>query len=723
MSAEQPKRRWRVTRRGFLTGAGATAGVLSLGVVFGRAPFYRMLASNPAESDPPPTATMLATPDAWFEITADDQIKLFLAKVEMGQGIHTALAQIAAEELDARWDQVEVVQASTSFGPGDQLGTQASASITSTWQPLRTVAATIRESLKLSLATRLNADVSQFKTEEGKVVHIQDDQISMTYGEIVAFTPELPELPAEPSLKARSNYGKIGQSHQRVDLPAKITGEAVYAYDVRVDGMLYGAVVHPPFVGATMTSASAGTAAEMPGVVEVVIDQRDNLAGVVAQTRSQAWRALSRLEIEWSSPTAMSTEEVLDQLDVSGRGYQMQIVGNTGQALNESITLESEYMSPLGIHATMSPQAALADVRADGVTIWADAQWPESTRTAVATRLGLTEADVDIRPTYIGGGFGRKLIVESAEEAALLSRAVGKPVHVGWNRRTSNQIGFYRPPTRNRIQARLDNGRITAWETTHASGETIFPTLNLVARTFLGVDSGSYNGTINFYEGIPNRHMTANIVQLPIRTGLWRGLGMLGNVFAMEGVMDELAEMAGADPIQFRLDHLGDSELNQRMAVALEKASELANWSEPVSAGRGRGVAMSADTGTISVMIAEVSQDELGLKVDKVTCVVDAGLIINPDGARAQIEGSVMMGASAALTEVINIANGEIREDNFDRYTVLRIDRAPEVVTHLIDSPLDPRGLGEFAIGPIAAAIANAAYNLTGERKRELPLM
>ncbi|MEM7798024.1 MAG: molybdopterin cofactor-binding domain-containing protein, partial [Chloroflexota bacterium] len=683
------KRKWRVTRRGFLTAAGATAGVLALGVVFGRGPFYRSLASSPAEAEPPPGSTPLNTPDAWFEITAQDEVRLMLNKVEMGQGIHTALAQIAAEELDARWEQITIVQASTAYGPGDALGTQASASITASWLPMRQAAATLRETLKLALAEQLNTDVNRFQTSKGGVEHVADSSIRMTYGEIVALTETWPEVTAEPVLKGRDSYRLIGQSKGRVDLLSKVRGDAEYAFDVKVDGMVYGAVAHPPFVGAEMAQVSEGDAGTLPGVIQVVIDRRAGIAGVVAETRTQAWRGVNRLEIEWSQPTAMTTGEILDQLDVSGRGYQMQIVGDASRASGNAPTLDVEYSTPLGVHATMSPQAALADFKNGRVTVWTDSQFPESTRTQVANRLGVAESAVEIQPTYLGGGFGRKLEVESAEEAAFLSRAVGRPVHLGWNRREMMQLGIYRPPTRNRLQATLDGDRINAWETTHASGETIWPTLNPAIQALLGVDFGSYNGTINFYEEIPNRLLTTNIVNLPIRTGLWRGLGLMGNTFATESFMDELAVAAGVDPLQFRLNHLGSSDFNRRIAVVLERVAEASGWGTPLPDGRGRGIATCADTGTCMAMVAEVSIDDLGLNVERVTAAIDAGLIINPDGAIAQVESCIMMGVSAALTETIDVVDGEVSQRNFDTYELLRIDRAPDILVELIDSPLD----------------------------------
>lgn len=716
------KRKWRMTRRGFLIGIGATTGALAVGVALGREPFYRMLASNPAESDPPPGAAPLNTADAWFEITPDDRVRVFMAKIELGQGVHTSLAQIAADELDARWDQIEIVQATTSNGPGDGLGTQASASITGSWLPLRQAAASMREMLKLTMAAQIGVDVASLTASDGVVMVADDPDTRMTYGELVAATSEWPAPPEDPPLRERSAYKMIGQSMPRVDLPAKIRGEAEYAFDMRIDGMLYGAVAHPPHIGAEIVSASAGTAKDSASVVDVVIDVENNFAGVVAKTRPAAWRAVEELAITWSDPIALDNAAIMEQLDASGAGMQMQIVGNAPQEIGDAPTHEAEYTSGMAVHATMSPQAALADVRADGATIWSGMQWPDPVRTEVAGALGLDQENVEIVPTYVGGGFGRKLIVESAIEAARLSQAVGKPVHVGWNRQSSMQQGMYRPPTRNRIRAKMDGDQIAALDVIHSSGETLFPLFPLSVRLLLGVDSGSYTGAASQYERIPNRQMTANIVKLPIRTGLWRGLGLTSNTFANESFLDELAASVSADPLQFRLNHLDDSPLNQRMRGVLEATAESANWNTPAPDGRARGIAVCADTGTCMAMVAEVSIDNEGVRVHHVHAAVDAGLIINPDGARAQIQGNVMMGVSSALLETIDVQDGAVQQANFHNYPILKLDRAPAVTITLIESDSEPRGLGEYVVGPVAAAIGNALFALTGERQRSLPL-
>ena len=715
------KRKWRLSRRGFLVGLGATGGLLALGVALGRESVHQIFAGDPSSSEPPPGANPASSPDAWFEITADDQVRIYVAKVEMGQGIHTTLAQIAAEELEARWDQIEVVQASTANGPGDALGTQASASITGSWLPLRTAAASMREMLVGAMATRLNTAPANLKASEGAVHLVGDPQTKLSYGEIVALTETWPEPPDAPTLKPRADYLLIGSSMPRVDIPQKVMGNGGYSYDVDLDEMLYGAVAHPPAIGVTIEAVERNGADEMPGVIELVIDQRNNFVGAVADTRSRAWKAINRMNITWSEPEPISNETLMAQLDPDGGRFQMQEIGNAPSVIGSAPTFEAEYRSGMAVHATMEPQASTALVIGDQATIWTGTQFQEATQTEIAQRLRIPADAVEIIPTYLGGGFGRKLVVESSIEAALLSQAVGQPVQVGWQRTDMMQQGFYRPPTVNRLKAKLDGEQITAIDVLHSSGETFIQLLPFVARLAMGVDSGSYTGAASVYDRIENRRLTPNIVNLPIRTGLWRGLGLNGNIFAMESFMDELAEQVGVDPVQFRLNHLGESDLNRRLAHVLQRVADLSEWSTPAPAGRARGIALCADAGTCTAVVAEVGQDEAGFRVYKLTTVVDAGLIINPDGATAQIQGCMLMGTSSALYEDIVVEEGRVTQRNFDTYPILRFDRAPEVMVELVDSPDDPRGLGEFAIGPVAAAIANGVSTLTGVRQRQLP--
>jgi isoquinoline 1-oxidoreductase beta subunit len=308
-------------------------------------------------------------------------------------------------------------------------------------------------------------------------------------------------------------------------------------------------------------------------------------------------------------------------------------------------------------------------------------------------------------------------------EAARLSQAVGQPVHVGWTRAEEMQLGFFRPPTHSALSARLENGRIVALRHEQASGEVAFPFLPGFLQTVFGSDFGAWRGARIVYRGIPNLEATAKAVALPVRTGWWRGLGLLANIFAIESFMDELAAAAGADPLQFRLDHLGGDEDNQRLARLLQAVAERAGWSSSPPAGRARGIACSADYGTMAAMVAEVSLDDSSgeIRVHRATIGIDPGLIINPDGAIAQTQGCVVMGLSSTLIEEMTVADSAVTALNFDRYPLLTLDRVPEIEVLLQSSGDVPHGLGEPPMGPVAAAVANAVHALTGLRLRQLP--
>jgi isoquinoline 1-oxidoreductase beta subunit len=326
---------------------------------------------------------------------------------------------------------------------------------------------------------------------------------------------------------------------------------------------------------------------------------------------------------------------------------------------------------------------------------------------------------------YLGGGFGRKIDAQVAIEAARLSKAAGVPVHVGWTRAEEMRHSYLRPPTHHRLRGVLDDaGQIEALEHQQASGEVAFAFLPGIAETVLGADFGSWRGArINY--AIAHRHVATWLRELPLPTGWWRGLGLLANTFAIESFIDELAHASGADPLAFRLAHLPDTDLGRRMRAVLEMAGQQSNWTSPAADGRARGIACCVDAGSVVAEVAEVSLDEdiSMVEVHRVDAAIDCGLVINPDGVTAQVEGAVMMGIGSTLIEAARVKDGRLEAANFDRYPLLTMDRAPDVHVHLVDTGHDrPWGVGEPPIGPVAAAIVNAFFNLTGLRMRELPL-
>jgi isoquinoline 1-oxidoreductase beta subunit len=721
------EREWMISRRGFLIGMVTTGAALALGVPLGLPPLRRA-AAGLTEGDAGGFARGNLDPLVWLEVFPDERVRLFVPKAEMGQGIHTALAQMAAEELEIGWEQLEVIHASTDQADDNFRGTSGSMSVTTLYDPLRQAAATLREMLRTEAANVLGQPADALVARDGGFELASDPGIRATYGELAAreVVWQVPEN--DVLLKPGSEFEYIGQSLQRVDLPRKITGEAVFGYDARAEGVLFGAAVHRPTIEATMLTARPGKAEGMPGVVKVVIE--DGFAGVVAQSRSQAWAARNALEVDWDEGRLWQQEELEELVTAGGRGgVSIQREGNAPAALRQATPLRAEYRSGMAAHAPMEPQAALAKIGPDGGRVWTSTQFETTARRAVADALDLKPEQIEIIPTYLGGAFGRKIelgpVPSPAVEAARLSRAVGAPVHVGWDRSEEMRDGFFRPLTHHRLAAGLDgSGRIEAFVHEHASGDSLFGAFPAPIGRIMGFDFGSTRGAQTPYD-IANRETTAWRRPMPIPTGSWRGLGLMANTFALESFMDELAHIAGADPLQFRLDHLPDDALGQRMRAVLEAAAARADWGGSQPDGRAQGLACSSDGGTVVAEVAEVSVDRASgrIRVHRVVAAVDPGLVINPDGARAQIEGSIVMGTSAALLEEIIVKDGRVQAGNFDRYPLLRMAEAPKVDTILLEAPdRKPRGLGEPPIGPIAPAVGNAFFALTGVRLRRLPM-
>ena len=721
---KEKKAKRKLSRREFLVALGIAGGGLAVGLKFG-VPAMRLATARSLDGAAGSPESFDALPQAWFQITPDNRVTLSVPKVEMGQGIHTAFAQIAAEELELDWHQIEVRALPTSEAADGQQGsgfTGSSNSVSGMFLPLLTAAATMREMLRSKAAEQLDLPVDTLAAQDGTIFDIDHPDVKRTYGEIVAGVTEwvVPELP--PVLKPASSYRWIGKSQPRVDLEDKITGKTVYGYDARMPGMLYGAVARPPFIGAELVSASPGSAEDFPGVVAAVTTE--GFAGVVAASRTEAKAALAGLDLRWSNGVRWEQED-LEAMVTVGKGYDT-VIQREGLSVEDDFkagaVIEAEYRSPFAAHAHLEPQAALANVTPDQVEVWTSTQAPWSVKGAVAEAIGREEIEVHIYPTFLGGGFGRKVGSEVGIEAARLSSAVEKPVHVGWDRTEEFQNGFLRPPVNNRLRATLDNaGRVTSIEHQQASGDVAFPFVPGFLSAIMGADFGAWRGATIPY-GIPNRQTIAWRTELPVPTGWWRGLGLLPNNFAVESFMDELAYAAGSDPIEFRLQHLPAGDKKARYRKVLETAARKSGWTSLLPAGRALGIAMVDDVGTIIAEVAEVSIENGKIRVHRVTAVVDCGLAINPDGVIAQTEGAIMMGLSSTLKEQIIFRNGRITASNFGGYPLLTMDEAPDIDVTVIESGDQPHGVGEPPIGPIAAAVANAVFALTGRRLRSLPL-
>jgi len=708
------QRRWRLSRRGFLIGAGLAGAGLALGVAAGLPPLRLRLAQRLEQGGG--FGGLEAPPTAWFEITPDNLVRIFIPKIEMGQGVHTALAQIAAEELEADWEQVRVHQATTAQGPYDTGGTSGSTSVASLYTPLRQAAATMREMLRAEAARQLGAPLAELAVTLGAVQRQPGGQ-RLTFGQIVAGAGAW-QVPKEAALlKARADFHTIGRPVPRVDFPAKLTGQAVYGYDARLPGMLYGAVARPPTVEARLRRAGPGQAARQPGVATVVAE--DGFAGVAAESRAQAYAALTELDLEWEPGRSWQQPEIEELITVGrGTGVTIQSQGDAPGQLAQP-TLVAEYRSPMAAHAHLEAQAALVSVEPERVRVWASTQFPDMVRKEVARVTGRPVEQVEVTPTYLGGGFGRKSGLEPAAEAARLSLAAGRPVHVGWTRTEDMRNGYVRPPTHHVLRARLEDGRIQAIEHAQASGEVAFGFLPGFIEAVMGADFGAWRGAMLPYTA-PHVHTVAWRNDLPLRTGWWRGLGLLANTFATESFIDELAHKAGKDPVDFRVAML---DKTPRLKAAVQLVAQKSNWGEKLPARTARGISAQVAFGSFISTVVEVEVDNAGeVKLRRITSAVDTGIPVNPDTIVAQLQGGLVFGLSAALFNEITIKNGRVEQSNFHDYRMLRINEVPNIDVHLITNEEHPGGIGETGATAGPPALCNALFAATGIRLRKLPI-
>ena len=719
MSEAKPKKKF--SRRKFLIRSTTGLGVVLGTVYFTRSMWRRSLAEFAGTLEPSYNGNT-ENPNLWFEITADNQIILNSPKVEMGQGTFTGLAQIAADELEVDISRIQVIHAPTASGNIDGMSTGGSLSISGLWQPLRELAATMREMLRQEAARIWQTDAGGLTIADGV---ISGNGQSMTYGEIVQQVEEW-QIPETPALKEVSEYKFVKQPIPRIDLHDKVVGAAMFGMDAAMPEMLYGSVVRSPLVGAKFVSADTSKAEQMPGVVKIV--KEDDFVGVVANSYTEAERAKSAIEVSWDTERTWQQADIEEMIKVGqGEPVQIQKQGSPDNILkDEEGVITAEFKSPIGAHAQIEPNGAVAYVTDSEATVMISTQVVKITRDEVAERLGLDPEKVNIIPTYLGGGFGRRLHTPNAMQAALLSRAVGRPVKCFFNRREEFQQDTFRPPTHHLLRGKLNaEGGIEALYHDLSSGDVMFgsPLFPGFMESVLGADVGAWRGGMIQYRAIPNHGATSWRVRLPFATSWWRSLGLLANTFAIESFVDELAIAAGKDPVQFRLDHIQDDEAGSRLRQVILAAAEKAGWTDGARNGRAMGFAASTDANTPCAHVVEVSVEDGEIKVHKVTCAIDPGLAVNPDQVRAQCEGGIIMGISASLYERMTVVDGELQPTIYGPYRMALMKDAPKEIDVIILENADaPGAVGEPPMGPIGAAIANAVFRITGQRLRELPL-
>ena len=694
--------------------------------------------------------------DSWMAISKDGTVTVFTGKVELGTGVVTALAQIVAEELDVSFNKVYMESGDTDTAV-DQGVTAAARTVERGGVQLRQASAAARlELLKLASA-RLDSPVDKLTVTDGVVSVIGSPSKKIAYGELLGgkkFNIKIVaagvgwDMKVAPDVPAKNpkDYKIVGQSIQRVDLPGKFTGEFVYSSDATVPGMLHGRVVRPATSLSAPASVDEGSIKSIPGVVKVV--REGTFVGVVAETEWAAIQAARALKVTWSEPTLKmmsGPDEVFDYLK-NTKSFKDNLVvnrGNPDAALSQAQKkYEATYYFPFQLHGMMGPPCAVADVRGDKATIWTGTQGPFRTRDSIAKMLNIPSKNVHLLYREGSGSYGRLESDDVAEDAALMSRAVGKPVRVQWMREDEHAWDPKGPAQLTTVRAGVDaQGKVTAWDFMDRSLPWSESENNpLLASTQIGLKPtgpGFLNGAGGggqIYTFDNQKVLAANIPwvqqgQWPLRTSNLRAPGDLARVFASESTIDEIAADQHVDPVQFRLRYL---TTDKRVSEILTATAKRAGWTDrpapaPVSNGNkavGRGVAVANRANTMTAAVAEIEVDKStgDVTVKKITLGHDCGLIVNPDGLKNQIEGNILQGVSRALLEEVQFDSTGQKNLNWDSYPVIRFEQVPEVDIVLIDrKDMQPLGGGEPSIVPITAAIANAIFDATGARMRQVP--
>jgi isoquinoline 1-oxidoreductase subunit beta len=753
-------------RRTFLLGGlGAVGAVGALVVGWSVLPPRQRLMTTV----PLPAASGQSALNGWVKVGADNSVTVVMCKSEMGQGIHTGLAMLLAEELDADWPQVRIEQSPIDkiynnlattvdglpFHPDDngtlkslagwltakamrEIGvmvTGGSSSIKDLWLPMREAGASARSMLVAAAAAQWKLPAAECTTAAGRVLHPSGKQAS--YGELAAAAAQQP-LPTQPVLKEPAAFKLLGQPVKRINVAAKLDGSARFGIDVQPPGMQYASVVMCPTLGGSVASFDARQASALPGVKKVfaVAGYNGGSGGVavIADTPFHAMRAVKALTVQWQHGAAasLSSDDIYKQLAATldtETGFAFYNTGDVDGALKRATkTITAEYRAPYLAHATLEPMNCTVQVAQGRATVWASTQVPGVARSGVAQLLGLPVDQVDVHVQLLGGGFGRRLEADFIVQAAAIAReAGGVPVQTMWSREQDTTHDFYRPACVSRFKAGFNAaGQLLAWHNTSA-GQAIVP--QVLKRSFglsgAGPDKTSSEGAFDQPYEWPNARIAHAAVDLPVPVGFWRGVGHSHQAFFKESFVDEAAAAAGQDPVAFRAALLAQ---HPRHLQVLQRVAELSGWGTPLAAGpdgaqRARGVALHQSFGAVVAQVAEVSvNSDKRIRVHRVVCVIDCGFAVNPNLIRQQMESGIVFGLSAALYGDITLKAGQVQQSNFHDAPVLRMNECPVIETHVIPSTAHPEGVGEPGTPPIAPAVANALFALTGQRLRALPL-
>jgi isoquinoline 1-oxidoreductase len=669
-----------------------------------------------------PRRSLPADVDAYLRIGPDGVLTLYTGKVEYGQGIMTGFAQLAAEELYLPLDRVSVVMGITNRAPYDN-GTNGSQSTRSTGPVIRQAAAEMRQWLLELGSAHLGLPAEQLQTQNGAVVAAGDPSKSASYAELAAGRASNRTTKGGAPLKDASQYTLVGQSPPRIDLPDKVTGRMKYGYDATVPNMTYGKIVRPPSWGARLESIDFGAARRMPGVVGVFRD--GDFAALAAKRPEQAKAALAAVKANWTEQQSPYTSENIYDGLKSTKDAGKSIGSPAGDAVNAltgaAHKISVRVTAPYVAHAPMEPMTALVHVQPDKTEVWTSTQVPFSCQDECAQLLNIPREQVVVYPLMSGGAYGRKNLNDAAVETARLAKAIGKPVKIQWTREEEFQWEHPRPAMLIELSAGLDaNGRLNAWD--WASYATAYFPDGSNRAVPSGADAAS--NVLDYY-AIPNVRSIFYQGVAPLPPEFWRANGAPINSLARESAVDELAEIAGKDPVSFREALLTDKP---RLIAVMHAAVDKSGWKPAVgSSGQGYGIGLGWLDGTYVAEVAKVSVDRStgNVHVEHVDCAVDCGLVVNPMAVTRQIEGSIVMqGTSSTMNEQLTFSGGRVTLDSFAKYRPLSFSEAPTVDVLLVGDKSQPmQGVGEPAVTPVSAAISNAIYDAAGIRMRDLPFL
>jgi isoquinoline 1-oxidoreductase beta subunit len=665
--------------------------------------------------------------NAFVRIGTDESVTVIAAHSEMGQGVYTSLPMLLNEELEADWLKVRVEAAPVDKAYNHPVfGMQMTGGSTTSpaeWERYRNMGATARVMLVQAAAAKWGVDAASCRVEKGVVIHGATGKRA-TYGSLANAAAQLTP-PADVPLKNPKDFTLVGKPTRRLDTPSKLNGTAQFGLDVIIPGMLTAVVARPPVFGGKVAKLDVSAALKVPGVKAV--EQVPSGVAVVADHFWPAKLGREKLVIDWDlGPNAeLSTEKMLRDFKETALkpGAVAKKTGDPEAALKTAAkTITAEYDVPYLAHAMMEPLNCVVDLRADSGEIWTGTQFETVDRASAAQVAGLPPEKVQIHTTLLGGGFGRRANPNSdfVVEAVHVAKAAKGPVKVVWTREDDLRGGWYRPMWHDRFVAGLDaNGDPTAWTHTIVGQSIMQGTLFEGFAIKDGIDSTSVEGAADVLYGFPNLQVDLHTPKIGVPVQWWRSVGHSHTGFSVEAFFDEVAHAGGKDPYELRRKLLANQP---RMRAVLELAAQKANWGSKLAPGVGRGIATHFSFDSYVAQVVEASVEKGEVRVHRVVCAVDCGLVINPETVRAQMEGGIIFGLTAALKTEITLKNGRVEQGNFHDYQMLRIFEAPEIEVHIVPSGESPTGVGEPGVPPVAPALANAIFAATGKRVRRLPI-